>query len=138
MRVFFHDSYVIAGIDDPEPVPDPYSESVPAKKEIYVYQKDSSFGENVSRVEYRNIGDGLSLSMFNMDTMHYFIFPLVSPGDLHLHMSLMPLRDENALLFYGVAGVDSVSFFGIEKSKEDSFYNRIKAVYSWFTGRLEE
>jgi len=31
-----------------------------------------------------------------------------------------------------------MSFFGLERTREDSFYNRLKAIYGWFTERVED
>jgi hypothetical protein len=72
----------------------------------------------------------------NETTMWYYVLPLVKSGRFRMNMLIIP--DGSTLYFYGASSVDSASLFGIEKSKKDSFYNRIKAMYSWFADLIEE
>jgi hypothetical protein len=40
------------------------------------------------------------------------------------------------MLFYGAVGAHTMSLLGLARSREDSFYNRLKAIYGWFTDRM--
>ena len=42
------------------------------------------------------------------------------------------------ILFYGLTGGKTMKFLGLEKSRsrEESFYHRLKAIYGWYTRAL--
>jgi hypothetical protein len=134
MRTFFYESYAIAEPESREPLPDPTVRTVPPEDAILVYQRDSSMGANVSRLTYRHTGDAIALSIENLTMMHYYLVPLVGPGNLHLHLMVIPGSEQ--FLFYGVCGVDARNFLGLAQRKRASFYNRIKAMYGWFVDEL--
>jgi hypothetical protein len=134
MRTFFYESYAIATPDSREPLPDPTVQTVPEKDAILVYQRDSSMGANVSRLTYRYTGDAVAISIENLTMMHYYLVPLVAPGNLHMHLMVIPGEEE--FLFYGVCGVKAHNFLGLAQRKRASFYNRIKAMYAWFVDEL--
>jgi hypothetical protein len=50
---------------------------------------------------------------------------------------LMPFGSR--ILFYGLTGGKPMSFLGLEKSKsrEDSFYYRLKAIQDWYIGAIK-
>lgn len=134
MRTFFYESYAITDPESREPLPDPIVRAVPPEDAILVYQRDSSMGSNVSRLTYRYTGDAVAISIENLTMMHYYLVPLVAPGNLHMHLMVIPGNEQ--FLFYGVCGVDAHNFLGLAQRKRASFYNRIKAMYGWFVDEL--
>jgi hypothetical protein len=136
MRIFYEESYAIAGPDDREPIPDPLVSEVPREDRIHVFQRDSSFGANVYRVEYVRREDAYLMSMTNLTRMYYGILPVVAPENLEIHITVVETKD--GYLFYGACGVSVISLFGLEDRAKDSFYNRIEAIYRWFRGRIED
>lgn len=136
MRTLFAQSYVIDGPDKQERVPDPKVEEIPAYSRLYIFQKDLTFGGNVYRSEYRYSGQYFLLTNLNTTTMRYFLLPMVKPEQSVTYILLIPAGKE--ILFYGVAGAHTMSFFGLERKRENSFYNRLKAIYGWFTKRVED
>jgi hypothetical protein len=135
MRTLFARSYVI---DDPEtrdPLPDPLVEEIPAYSLLYVLQEDLTFGENLYRSEYYYTDDYFLLENRNLTTMRYFMLPMVKPGQSATFILLVPEADQ--VVFYGAIGAHTISLFGLERKKQDSFYNRLKATYGWFTDRIE-
>lgn len=133
MRIFFKQAYLIASPESDEPLSDTVFSSVPPVDTRYIFQEDSTFGKNISRAEYVSDGSILSMQITNLTTMKYFI-PVVSPGGSVMTLQILPDQDE--IIFYGVIGVDSISILGIEKAKKESYYNRLKAMYSWFHREL--
>lgn len=135
MRIFYEESYAIAGPDEREPLPDPLVSEVPREDHIYVFQRDSSFGKNVYRVEYLRREEAYLMSMTNLTRMYYGILPIVAPRNLEIHITVVETAD--GYLFYGACGVDVISLFGLEDRAKDSFYNRVEAIYRWFRSRIE-
>jgi hypothetical protein len=72
----------------------------------------------------------------NLTSMRYLFFRMAKPGDCLTLMLLIPVGDR--ILFYGVVGAHTGRLLGLERSKEDSFYNRLKAMYGWFAKSMEE
>jgi hypothetical protein len=130
MRTLFAASYAI---DDPKTVkriPDPLVEEVPAYSEAHMFQEDLTFGKNVYRAEYFARDYGIVLKIRNLTEMRYYFLPMVKPEDSLTVLAVLPYED--GILFYGVMAAHTPSFFGIERSREESFYNRLNALYGWF------
>jgi hypothetical protein len=136
MRTLFAQSYVIDEPDKQERIPDPVVTAIPTHSRLYILQEDLTFGENVYFSEYRYSGQYFLLTNRNMTTMRYFLLPMVKPEQSVTYVILIPAGKE--ILFYGAAGAHTVSFFGLQRRREDSFYNRLKAIYGWFTERVED
>ena len=134
MRVMFQDSFVVKDEKSRSPLPDPLVTEIPGDDSIFIFQHDSSFGKNVYQARYRSQDGSVRLSMRNLTTMYYGILPLVKPEKLRLEIALLPGDDH--ILFYGCIGVDAFSMFGMEKKTQSSFYNRIKALYTWFAEKF--
>jgi hypothetical protein len=68
--------------------------------------------------------------------MRYLGLPLIREGQSLTWICLVPCGSR--LLFYGLSGVHARGFLGLEKSsaREESFYNRLKAIYGWYTRAL--
>ncbi|MFP4010382.1 MAG: DUF6675 family protein [Spirochaetaceae bacterium] len=135
MRTFYHESYAVEDPESREPLSDPVVTEVPEEDQIYVYQRDSSFGRNVYRVDYVRDDDAYLMSMTNLTRMYYGVLPVVAPENLEIHLTVM--ETEEGYLFYGACGVRVISLFGMQDRARDSFYNRIEALYRWFRSRVE-
>ena len=134
MRTLFRKSYVIDSPENKQKLPDPLTDHIPAYSKIYIYQHDLTFGKNINSVEYFAYGDHLIMKISNLNPMRYFFIPMVKTGNIINYFIFMP--QEKDLLIYGLSSVHSLSFFGLEKRKEASFYNRIKAISSWLLATL--
>jgi hypothetical protein len=134
MRTLFSESYVVDGPDAEERLPDPAVREIPAHSKLYVLQEDLTFGENIYAMEFRYSGDYFLLDSTNLTTMHYFFFPMVKPENSVTLILLIPAGEE--ILFYGAVGAHTMRLLGLARSREDSFYNRLKAIYGWFTERM--
>ena len=135
MRTFFAQAYAIESYENPVPVNDPVFSDIPAFDILPIFQEDLTFGKNISQAYYE-YSDGIcTMTVVNQTTMKYVI-PVIPEGGLVMSMQIIPVGDE--LYFYGVCGVDMISLFGIERKKKESFYNRLKAMYNWFTGEIEK
>jgi len=130
MRTLFASSYSVDGPESRKRIPDPLVLEVPAHSVAYMFQEDLTFGNNLYRAEYLARDFGFVLKSYNLTEMRYYFLPMVKPeGSLTIIMVLPHGRD---ILFYGVMAAHTPSLFGIERSREESFYNRLNALYGWF------
>ncbi len=137
MRTFYHESYAVAGPDGDERISDPLVSRIPREDRVYVFQKDSSFGKNVQQLDYNYAEGNFLIRMENLTTMFYNgLIPLVADGNLLTYLVVEPR--EEGIVFYGHLAVKVGALFGMEDRARNSFYNRIKALYDWFTQRMEE
>ncbi len=134
MRVFYHESYAIDDIDRRLRQPDPVVRTIPNRDSILVFQRDSSFGENVHELEYRYRANNIYISMVNRTLMWYGIIPAIAADKLQVHLWVQ--RHGNTVVFYGNTGVAVPSLFGIETRAHDSFHNRLIALFNWFEDQL--
>lgn len=130
MRLFFESSYVIDSPQNRNRLADPVFNSIPSEYSLLAFQKDLSFGKNVQEVYYRSDNGTVLMSMKNLTTMFYGIIPLIPPEQMVMELYILPLDD--CLIFYGNVGVRVTVIPGVEKKSQNSFYNRIKALYAWF------
>jgi hypothetical protein len=137
MRTLFAESYLI---DDPvarRPIPDrEFPGEIPPVDQAYLFQEDLTFGRTVYRVEYYFEDGVLSLHTSNLTPMRYLGLPMIREGESLTWICLIPYGSR--ILFYGLTGGKTMKFLGLEKSKarEESFYNRLKAIYGWYTRAL--
>ncbi len=134
MRIFYIDSFAVEEPDSRERQPDPLVSAVPREDTVFVYQRDSSFGRNVHRVTYTYENGAYLLRMTNLTRMFYGILPLVAEENLDVYLTIIPV--EEGIIFYGNSAVRVIGLFGMEDRARNSFYNRIKALYSWFSKEL--
>ncbi|MBN2553880.1 MAG: hypothetical protein JXB06_13970 [Spirochaetales bacterium] len=134
MRTLFASSYVIGGPENGTRLPDPVAGEIPSFSRLHAFQEDLTFGENLYVMDFRYTGDSFLLESTNLTTMHYLFFPMVRPGNSLTLILLIP--DGERILFYGAVGAHTMRLLGLERSREDSFYNRLKAIYGWFTERM--
>ena len=135
MRTLFAESYVVDGPVAEKRLPGPVVREIPPFSKLHVLQEDLTFGENLYATEFRYSGDYFLLDSTNLTTMHYFIFPMVKPENSVTLILLIPSGEQ--LLFYGAVGAHTLRLPGLARSREDSFYNRLKAIYGWFTDRMD-
>ena len=53
---------------------------------------------------------------------------------MQIHLIVIPT--DKGILFYGVCGAKTVKMKALEERASKSFYNRVKALYGWYTGSL--
>jgi hypothetical protein len=140
MRIFFKDARFVAGPDDLQPLPDPVDAPAPAPGTPltrYAWLDDSSLGTYTARVRYENHGEFLSMAIDNAEPIRKLLIPLVQPGALLSLVVVAPTSD-GKLLFYGFSCVRTINLFGVvERKGENSFTNRLIALYNWFRGTYE-
>ncbi|MBN2534305.1 MAG: hypothetical protein JXB88_15560 [Spirochaetales bacterium] len=133
MRIFYHDAFVIDSPTGKKRMDDPVvtnTSQIPEKSELFAYLEDSSFGNYICQVEYAYDGQTFIMVMENFTQIWYTIIPLIKPHNLKSYIIIIPYGRE--ILFYGFSCLRATDMFGIAKSRIQSLYNRIKALYDWF------
>jgi hypothetical protein len=134
MRIMFHDAYIVDSPDTKKKLPDRLVDIIPAYSTLYIYQDDSSFGQNIFETVYYAEDGYFLMKMENLTKIWYGIIPLIDPHHLNYIIFIYPKGD--TILFYSVVCVNAFNLFGIAESRTASFYNRIKALYTWFLSQL--
>jgi hypothetical protein len=128
-------SYRVTGTDKPQKVADPVFTAVPPFQKAVVFQKDNRLGDGLSEVTWKALpGGAVVLTLKNLQTLNYGILPLVEPGNLQMVFVVVPLADRVAV--YGALDGKTASLFGLEKSKDESFRNRMRALAGWLGARI--
>jgi hypothetical protein len=116
-------------------LPDPVFTTVPAFQKAVVFQKDNKLGEGLSEVTWKSLPQGALVMTFrNLGTLNYGILPLVDPGNLQMLFVVAPLADQ--VVVYGVMEAKTAQLFGLERSKDESFRNRMRALADWLGQRI--
>ncbi len=133
-RTLFTKSYVIHSTADSSPLPDPVVSRLYNIPSLYISQSDKTFGSNVYKASYRTWGKALWVSMVNETPMKYKFITMVHPEGIS--MNLVVIKTNTGLVFYGLTAAKTFSFLGLERTKKESFYYRIKALYNWFSSSI--
>lgn len=134
METFIFDSYRIASLQDKAALPDPDIGDVPKQSSWTIYQKEEQAGDMYSRMTVSFIDGRADVTLTNLNDLKAFGIRLVRPEQLKTIFVVVPLGDKIAL--YGLTVANTPRFFGLERIKEKSFFNRMKALASWFQGNL--
>ncbi len=134
METFILDSHRVDSVSSLAALPDPVEASAPSHAEYSIYQKEEQFKDVYSRFTF-DLANGLyEVSLVNLTPMRYLLITFVPPELLHTTFVVVPLSDK--LLVYGVTVAGTPRLFGLERSKQSSFSNRLKALISWFSANL--
>lgn len=134
MRVFYHDAFMVESEKSSLPLKDTQFTSIPQDHRITAYFKDSSFGNYYSEILYQYDGKTFNMRMENLSQIWYFVLPLLEPGGMVSSVTIIPT--EEGIIFYGLSYLKILNLFGLADDRIDSLYNRMKAIYTWFTGKL--
>lgn len=116
-------------------LPDPVFTTIPAFQKATVFQKDNKLGEGLNEVTWKALPSGALVMTFrNLGSLNYGILPLVDPGNLQMLFVVIPLSDQ--VLVYGVMETKTAQLFGLERSKDESFRNRMRALAGWLGQRI--
>ena len=139
MRILFNDSYVVDSPEKKNRIEDPLVNVIPEKSEIHIFMKFSSLGKNIYKVEYLFQGDHIIMKIENLTTMKFSIIPLIPVVKPHHFINyFIVFPGKNNSFIYGLACTRFRTFLGIGKSKEESLYNLLKALYNWFIESLNK
>ncbi len=136
MRIFYEDAYIIDNRTDKKRIADAKASAVEAKSNLLCFFKDSSFGEYVCSIDYSADAASIFMDMQNLTEIWYLFVKIIEPKNMKSRIVVIPVED--GILFYGLSAVRGDDPFGIAKSKSDSLYNRLIALYNWFDSRMRQ
>jgi hypothetical protein len=134
METFIYDSYRVDSLENRSPLPDPELAAATGHAEFTLYQKEEQTGDVFSSMKL-DVRDGYYTAVLNNLTgLRYLFFQLVAPRELTTLFVVVPVEDH--LVLYGVTVANTPRFLGLERMKQSSFFYRMKALSTWFSGNL--
>ncbi|MDC7234243.1 MAG: hypothetical protein PQJ58_13500 [Spirochaetales bacterium] len=136
MRDLFVESWMIPDLDSPKTrLDDPLVDTIPAEESIFIHQRDKSFGRHESSMDYHYDAPVIRATIINRTPMFYKGFlKAVNPENMQIHLVIVPT--EKGLLFYGISAADTINVKAFRERANNSFYNRVKAMYGWYISKL--
>lgn len=134
MRVLFKESWLIDGVKTKNRLDDKQFLELPLTKSILVHQKDSTFGSNISQINYNTSTNSVNMSINNLTDMWFTIIKVVKKDGMNINLLLIPTQE--GILFYGVAGAKTMKIKEIQDTAAKSLYNRIISFNNWFANQF--
>ncbi len=134
METFIFDAYRVGSLSKTDRQPDPPLAAGDPKADFILFENEEQTGEGFSRYSFSTDGDGAQVTLTNLSTIRYGVFPLVDPAGLFTAVIVVPGKDH--ILVFGATVAKTPGFFGIERTRTASLYNRMKALVTWFGNNL--
>jgi len=134
IRTLFTTSHVVKASADRTALGDPHYSAIEAAHTLFLEQDDTTFGKNLYLVTMKgHEGGAIQLTMSNVDRVWWGIVPVLGADALKLTMVIQASADGKFLYFYGNVGISASKVLGMEEQVRTSFYNRVIALYNWFS-----
>ena len=138
-KTLFTRSYYIADTEHTETaLADPVASEVPSSDRRYVFQEDTSFGENTYLHTYTDSASEIFLEITNCTPMKYHGVTCLKEREMEMCISAYPL--EEGIFFSSSAIVtgqkQTVSVLFIKVDLADAFKRRTDALYTWFINQI--
>ena len=134
VRTLFTTSHLVRAQGDRTPLPDPRYLAIDASHDFMLEQDDTTFGKNLYSVSLKALAGGATeLTMVNVERAWFGILPVLGAGALRLTVLIQASADGKYLYFYGNVGISASKVLGMEEQVRTSFYNRVIALYNWFS-----
>lgn len=114
-------------------LPDSVPQTLLDSAREFFFQRDNTFGDGIYELSMKNRAGSSLLVLTNAERVHWGVLPLVDPGKLRFVFLAQFLPE--GILIYGLSGAETFQLFGLERSREESFFNRLRALADWV--RLE-
>ena len=138
-KTLFTRSYYIADTEHTETaLADPVASEVPPSDRRYVFQEDTSFGENTYLHTYTDSASEIFVEITNCTPMKYHGVTCLKEREMEMCISAYPL--EEGIFFSSAAIVtgqkQTVTVLFIKVDLADAFKRRTDALYSWFLNQI--
>ncbi len=117
-----------------EKMADPLVEKIPLEESIFIHQKDKSFSKHESKMTFVYEAPMIWALTVNESSMYYKGFIRVMKPH-HMQIDLLVIPTDKGLLFYGISAADTLKIKSFREKANKSFYNRVKALYAWYTAQ---
>ena len=105
--------------------------TVPATHSISAKIEDSTFGNYNYKIDYNSSSDFLVMKMSNTERLYLAFIPVVGKESLLFYIVLIPGEEGFFLYSSGISKTLDSDF--IKNRVTQSVYNRVMALYNWFT-----
>jgi hypothetical protein len=134
VRTLFTTSHLVSTPGDRSDLVDPRYSAIEAAHDLFLEQDDTTFGKNLYLVTMKgHAGGAIELTMSNVERVWWGIVPVLGADALKLTMVIQASADGKYLYFYGNVGISATKVLGMEEQVRTSFYNRVIALYNWFS-----
>lgn len=138
-KTLFTRSYYIADTEHTEnALADPVASEVPSSDRRYVFQEDTSFGENTYLHTYTDSASEIFVEITNCTPMKYHGVTCLKEREMEMCISAYPL--EEGIFFSSAAIVtgqkQTVTVLFIKVDLADAFKRRTDALYEWFLDQI--
>ena len=134
METFIFNAYRVGALVKSDRQPDPDYVEGQNSVTFPMYQREEQTGQSFSQYTWSRQPGWYQVTQTNLTSLNYGFIPLVSPHDLLTSVYVVPFHGK--VLVYGITVAKTFDFFGIERSKNDSLYTRMKALVTWFSNNL--
>ncbi|MDC7219506.1 MAG: hypothetical protein PQJ59_06165 [Spirochaetales bacterium] len=136
MRLLFEECWRIEDEDSDAPLEDLQFTSLPDKTTFHIHQKDLTFGANKMSVDITTAEDCLFMAMQNTTRMKYNgLIRVINKEKFHTDVLVIPV--EEGILYYGSMTAKTMNIGVLKNKASKSFYNRMKALFYWFSDEYE-
>jgi hypothetical protein len=131
MRLLFEESEVLSDFENRFPLPDPIHHSLPMRVEMNIHQKDLTFGDSDSSVVSYSSNEAIYMEQKNQTPLRYSgLIRVIRPQGFQTRVLMIPCKE--GILYYGIMAADTLNIRAFKERENNSFYNRMVAVYHWF------
>ena len=136
MRLFYEKSYIITGPEEKTPIADAQLEKIPASETLWSFQKDLTFGENKYRYNFYTGKNFIYVESTNITPLSYGFIPVVAREKMKNR--IFTIFTDEGIIFWICSSANASIIPGMKSKLADSFGNRAKALFTWFSGKSTE
>ena len=139
-ELFTQSHYIASESKNAQVLADITAAAVPKTEVRYVFQEDTSFGENTYRHTYTNSANEIFVEITNCTPMKYHGVTCLKKEEMRMCISLYPVQEgvlvSSAAIVTGHKTTVTVVFVKVDLA--DSFKRRTDALHAWFKKQVEE
>ena len=106
-----------------------YRTALPLEETMYLYLKDTNFGNTYYRTDIKTGQNGLLYRMTNIKSLSYLIIPVIKEERFIAQLYLEPIAE--GLLIYGITGADVSNFFSSRIDIPSAIRKRLAVIIDW-------
>jgi len=136
MHLLYESSTIIDGPVNKNPRPDPVFGTPPAELNVYVRQKDLTFGDNVYEANYYSGESSFIVLLDNVTALSYGLVTVVGKNKFKTVVAIFDCGPY--LLVYAASMAKASMLPGMKQRAGESISNRANALLLWFTQKADK
>jgi hypothetical protein len=134
-KVLYEESHLIDSYELQNRIEDPVFSNVNGLN-LFVKQKDNSYGEYVMEMNYSQSGNEISFYMINKDPLKFLFFKALEKENMHVFLHTLDI--ESHIIAYLLIRADYFETALFNGVVEESLTARIDAICKWFIDLYNE